>query len=492
MIKVLDSKMMKEAIEYTLNFIQDKRSLFSSCANAISANAKNISGKTLIIVTKGEESFIGLELAKNLRLEKCEVSVLIIEDLVNEDSINKITELIELNIPIYKYDIGISFYEYNSIVDCMFYFDKPIVEPYRTIIDRINNIGAYVLSVGMNSGMNSLNGNSDGALESDLTYAIGYLMPGHFLNDAKDVMKDVESINLGIPYHKESYYCFLEDDFLAKMKVRKNNSHKGTYGYTGIMGGSTKYSGASKLANMSMVSLISGAGVSRLIVPYEIADSCLPYMLESTLYPITSNYDGTFKFEKSEIDNAISGLTSLGFGMGIGYKMENKLIIDHLLRNFSGRLLLDADALNLLAEMYLEILNLSNSDIVLTPHIKEFSRLIKVPVNEILEDPLHFAIEFTKKYKVTLLLKGVSTIVSYKGKAYFIHSGSPSLSKGGSGDILSGVITGMMGYMNALDATLCGAYLFGIAGEVAANKTGIYSTLGRDVIETIKEIMKRL
>ena len=141
--------------------------------------------------------------------------------------------------------------------------------------------------------------------------------------------------------------------------------------------------------------------------------------------------------------------------------------------------------------MDLNLLNKSNADIVLTPHVKEFSRLINKSVNEILENPIEYVSKFTSEYNVTLLLKGTATIISKNGKIYISATGSSALSKGGSGDILSGIITGLMGYKNALLSSISGAYIFGRCGDIALRKYGSYSTLPRDTINILKEIMKK-
>ena len=492
MIKVLSTKMMREADEYAISNVMSEIELIKKAGKAVFSQY-HFKGKTLIIIGKGNNGGDGLALAKLLKEDNKDVSILQLFPITKPHLLDLLSECIDHLIPIYEYRESFKFTGYDTFVDAIFGigFKGELEGIAKDVVEKINSLMTYTISIDINSGLNADNGITNLAVISDMTVAIGYVKLGLLLNDSKDYIKYLTCINIGIPYKNESYYLYNSQDFNKEFPKRKYNTNKSTYGYVGIMGGSYKYSGAVKLSNLALISLSVGAGVSRIIAPYAICDSILPYLLESTIFPITSNQDNNFSFEKEEIIEAIKGLSALGIGMGMGVSEDNKKIIEYILLNYNNRLLIDADGLNNLSTMDLNLLNKSNADIVLTPHVKEFSRLINKSVNEILENPIEYVSKFTSEYNVTLLLKGTATIISKNGKIYISATGSSALSKGGSGDILSGIITGLMGYKNALLSSLSGAYIFGRCGDIALRKYGSYSTLPRDTINILKEIMKK-
>ena len=492
MIKVLSTKMMKDADNYAVSNVMPEIELIRKAGKAVFSQY-HFKGKTLIIVGSGNNGGDGLALAKLLKEDNKDVSILQLFPITKPHLLELLSECIDSFIPIYEYSSSFKFTGYDTFVDAIFGigFKGELDGITKEVVEKINSLRTYTISIDINSGLNADNGITKLAVVSDMTVAIGFVKPGLLLNDSKDYIKYLTCINIGIPYTGESYYLYNSTDFNKEFPKRKYNSHKGTYGYVGIMGGSYKYSGSVKLSNLALVSLSVGAGVSRVIAPYAICDSILPFLLESTIFPITSNAENNFSFEEDEIHSAITGLSALGLGMGMGVSEDNCKIIEYILLNYDKKLLIDADGLNNLSTMDLNLLNKSKADIVLTPHVKEFSRLINRSVEDILNNPIEYAIKFTEEYNVTLLLKGTATIISKAGKVYISATGSPALSKGGSGDILSGIITGLMGYKDALSSSISGAYIFGRCGDLALRKYGSYSPLPRDIINLLKEIMKK-
>lgn len=491
MLKVLSTSMMREADQYTIDNLTTLEDLIMKAGRAVFQSHKFM-GKTLIIIGKGNNGGDGLALANILKDEGHDVEILQLFKLSSPILLALLSTAIEKHIPVFEYSDDFNFIGYDTFVDAIFGigFKGEINEPVKSVINKINSLETFTISIDINTGLDADTGKTNLAVLSDLTVALGYLKPGHFLNDAKDYIYSLACNNIGIPYEKETYYLYTGDDLKQIFKKRKYNSNKSTYGYVGIFGGSYKYSGSIKLSSLGEAALRLGCGVTRIIAPQSIADSILPYILESTLYPIESDELGNFVFNEGEIEEATKGLSALAFGMGISDTLDNIKILEYILNNYDKKLLIDADGINTLAKLDLELINNSYASIVLTPHVKEFSRLINVSVGDILLDPIKYAKEFTLKYKCTLLLKGTTTIVSNRGKIYLISTGSPALSKGGSGDILSGVIVGIMGYNNSIDSTLAGAFLFGLAGDILNKKYGSYTSIPRDVIEVLKELLK--
>ena len=276
-------------------------------------------------------------------------------------------------------------------------------------------------------------------------------------------------------------------------KEREKDTHKGTYGYVGIMGGCMEYTGAIKLANMSSTALRAGCGVVRLIIPKSIESIVASYLLEQTIFPIDNDEENKMQFNKQEMDQSLEKLKALAIGMGWGKGRDNQKILTYILENKTIPCIIDADGLNTLSEMNLDILNQTNCKIILTPHLKEFERLSKVSIENIKKNPIEIASNFAKQYNVILLLKGSTTIVTNGKSTYLVRSGCPGMATAGSGDVLSGILVGMLGYHRVdVEVIAAGSYLAGKAGELAQEKYTDISMKASDTIEMIPEAIKNI
>lgn len=275
---------------------------------------------------------------------------------------------------------------------------------------------------------------------------------------------------------------------------RNKDSNKGDFGYVGIMGGSIEYSGAVKLANLSASSLVSGAGVVRVIIPKEIQSSVMPYLLEQTLFSIESK-NGHMLFNKNIIDKSLEKLKALAIGMGWGESDSNKKILKYILETKDIPIIIDADGLNTLAKMDKCILNNTKCKVILTPHLKEFERISEYNLEYIKNNKEKCSIEFTKKYNVILLLKGSETIVTDGEETCLVKRGCPGMATAGSGDVLSGILVGILGYNKPSVLSIsAGAYLAGLSGELAEKELNDISMRASDTIfkipKAINEIRK--
>lgn len=283
-----------------------------------------------------------------------------------------------------------------------------------------------------------------------------------------------------------------KEDIKNIFPKRDENANKGDFGYVGIMGGSIEYSGAVKLANLSLASLTSGAGVVKVIVPERIADGILPYLLEQTLALIPDE-NGHMIFDKDKIDKALLKLKVLAIGMGWGGGKDNEKILGYILENYEIPVIIDADGLNTLSKMDKEILNNTKCKVILTPHLKEFERISGYNFEDIKKRPQELAVEFAKKYNVILLLKGHKTIVTNGKEGYIVEKGCPGMATAGSGDVLSGILTGILGYNKpSILSVAAGAYLAGLAGEIAQSKLNDISMKASDTIANIPEAINEI
>ena len=265
----------------------------------------------------------------------------------------------------------------------------------------------------------------------------------------------------------EVIYEIETKDIKNKFVNRPSDTNKGDYGYVGIMGGSLEYSGAVKLANLSASAMRAGCGVVRLIVPEGIAKAVAPYLLEQTIFPMNDNAN-KMVFSEEQINEALTKLKALAIGMGWGQSKEYEKILEYILGNYNIPVVIDADGLNTISKMNMDILKSTKCKVILTPHLKEFERLSKIKIEDIKKDEITIAKDFAKKYDVILLLKGPTTVVTDGEKVYLVKRGCPGMATAGSGDVLSGILVGLLGYNEPDILTVAtGAYLNGIAGEIA-------------------------
>ena len=278
---------------------------------------------------------------------------------------------------------------------------------------------------------------------------------------------------------KEIYIEDIKNLFLK----REKDTNKGDFGKVGILGGSINYSGAIKLATMSLASLRSGCGLVKVIIPDEIVSSLSPILLEQTLF-LYKNLE--------DIKKSIKDLDSLAIGMGWGSNENHLPILKNILENFQGNLVIDADGLNTLVN-HVEILRTSQANIVLTPHLKEFSRLTSLSIEEIEKNKMEIAKSFAKENHVILLLKGSTTIVTNGIDVYLINYGTPGMATSGSGDVLSGILAGLLGYLDYnLLSVSAGAIVNGLAGELAEEKNTDISMIASDTIKCIPAAIKKI
>lgn len=270
-------------------------------------------------------------------------------------------------------------------------------------------------------------------------------------------------------------------------------SHKGTWGYIALIGGSLRYSGAAKLANIAACAMRSGAGVVKLATASSVCHAVMPYLLESTLFPL-SDRDGSVIFVKEEIDELVAGTRAVGIGMGIGADSEAGEMILYLLNTYTGTLVIDADGLNALAKEDPSVLDRKSCRVVITPHVKEFSRLTGISTADILSDPVTHACAYAKEHDITVLLKGTVTTITDGKTVYLNDRGCPGMATAGSGDVLSGILTAIAGYCpdDITRAAACAAYINGTAGEAAQRCSNAVTMTAGDTAWAVRDAMKEI
>lgn len=270
-------------------------------------------------------------------------------------------------------------------------------------------------------------------------------------------------------------------------------SHKGTWGYIALIGGSLRYTGAEKLANIAASAMRSGAGVVKLATAGSLCHAVMPYLLESTLFPL-SDRDGSIVFVKEEIDELVNGTKAVGIGMGIGSDSDAGEIIRYLLGTYEGILVIDADGLNALAKEDPSVLDRRKCRVVITPHVKEFSRLTGKDTKDILAEPQRLAEEYALAHGITVLLKGTVTYITDGTVTYMNDRGCPGMATAGSGDVLSGILTALAGYnpSDLTKAAAAAAYINGTAGEIAQSRSNAVTMTAGDTAYAVRDALTEI
>ena len=293
----------------------------------------------------------------------------------------------------------------------------------------------------------------------------------------------------------ESAKIITEYQVKSKFNARVRDCNKGNFGYVGVMGGCPLYSGAVKLANMAQASLRSGCGVSRLIVPRSISNSVSPYLVESTLYEMPCDSKGMMTIDgySEQFMGAFSKLKALSVGMGWGVSECYPEILKYILKELNLNLIIDADGLNTLSRGYIDYLLDTKCNVVLTPHMMEFARLSGASIETIKADKISICKEFANKYHVILLLKGADTIITDGVDVVICDRGTPGMATAGSGDVLSGILTGLLGYLPVdVETVAAGAFINGVAGELAAEEFTEISMTAGDTVSMIPRVFKQI
>lgn len=360
---------------------------------------------------------------------------------------------------------------------------------YANIIQHINQFVVPVISIDVPSGLlcDEESSHSDLIIKATKTLSFQFPKLAFLFPENKTYVGNWEILDIKlhpdfIKSEKTNKYLLNHSFISSILKPRDKFSHKGTFGHGLIMAGSKGKMGAAVLASKSF--LRSGAGLLTMLIPecgYDIIQTSSPEAMV-----LTSGIDD---INIKEIN--LSAYKSIALGPGIGTNESVGKSVNYILNHCSIPLLIDADALNCIS-IDKSQLNIIPKNSILTPHLKEFERLTE-PVKSDFERH-HIQIEFSKKHKVYLILKGAHTCISTPdGEAYFNNSGNAGLAKGGSGDILTGLIAGLLAQnYGPKEAALIGVFLHGYAADITKQKSSETTMLPSDVIENYSVAIQQL
>ena len=446
--------------------------------------------KTLVLCGGGNNGADGVVIARLLFLAGHKVDVCI---LGNPDHF---TEEMKKQIEIGK-KYGLSFVntfltnEYTTIVDAVFGvgLSREVSGRYQEVILQINKFKGKVVSVDIPSGISSDTGAVLGtAVKADLTVTFGYrklglcLYPG-ILYGGKITVADVGIYkDQRTDIRPEVLACTLED---LKQIKRKPDGNKGTFGKVFLAAGSREIFGAAFLSGYAAMK--TGVGMIKICTARENRP-----LFAGFPEAMLQLYDGDTDLEEL-MEAGMEWADVFGIGPGIGTGAQAEKMLEILLTKGSKPLVIDADGINLLKGKE-ELLRNYPGEIVLTPHLGEFYRLTGISPSMWRKDPLGITGNTAETLNAVLVCKDARTVISGKKDQVFLNlSGNDGMATAGSGDVLTGIILGLLAQqIPALEAACLGAYLHGAGGDMAALEKGCAGLLAKDIADYAAEILKKI
>ena len=388
----------------------------------------------------------------------------------------------------------------DAIVDAVFGtgFKGTLDETDSKIAILANKSEKPILSVDIPSGVNCDSGDIQGeCFNATVTVAISAYKPIHIFKPNNSVCGKVVLVNIGMTQEDFSLeettaFVMTEKEVKKLLPARIPNSNKGTYGTALCACGSKTMPGAAKIASLG--ALKSGAGLVVTAFPESAYGAIAPSTLENILLPVEDK-NGYFRLNSADtILEKAKKSTAILMGCGIGANIDTKRFVNKILRECEIPMVLDADALNCISSnTYL--LKKAKAPVVITPHPGEMSRLTGKTVEEITVNPVKIAEEFAKEYNCTVLLKGANSVVCSptEKRVYINTAGNTALSKGGSGDLLSGILVSLMAQgMSPYNAACVSSYILGKGAEILSEYSSERSITVGDIIAHLGTVFKAI
>ncbi|RDU23009.1 NAD(P)H-hydrate dehydratase [Anaerosacchariphilus polymeriproducens] len=492
---LLDSKTMKSCDSATANYFGLPSIVLMERA-ALSVieliQDKKMKDNILVVCGTGNNGGDGLAIARILYERGYKPIVVLIgsdDSLTKEAAIQKkILEKYKINI-----ESTIPQIEYTTIIDALFGIglSREVEGIYYENISIMNKIEGCKIAIDIPSGISADTGKVLGiAFQADYTITFGFSKIGLVLYPGCTYCGKIIVKDIGIT--KDSFLGELPITFtynkkdLQELPKRKFYSNKGTYGKILIIAGNINMSGAACLAGKS--AYFTGSGLVNIFTSSEnriILQSNLP---EAVLTCFNSEEE----IEELLLES-MENVDAIAIGPGCGDNHITRKLLELVIKNTKVPVVIDADGLNALSKGN-ELLTETDQPIILTPHLGEMSRLTGDDVGKIQSALLNSSKQWVNKYKSILVLKDARTIVTdSNNRVYINRSGNNGMATAGSGDVLTGIITSLIGQgKKPFEAASLAVYLHGLAGDEARKKYGVYSLMASHIIEGISMVLKEI
>lgn len=511
MLYLVDSEQMKQIDHYTVEEIGIPAIvLMEKAALAVAKAVVNISGdkdQILVVCGTGNNGADGIATARLLHSYGFNVSMLVVGKLEKATSLFLQQFKIAKNLGI-SMDNKLEINEYTIIVDAIFGvgLNRDLDDDMNALIGIINAAGKKIVSVDIPSGLSADTGKAMGSvINAFITVTFGFLKIGLILYPGCEYVGKIQIADIGfadIALKSTGHRGYIyEKKDLNDLPKRIHNSNKGTFGKVLVIAGSKEIYGACFLS--AKAAYKTGAGLVKVITP-----ACNKSMLNTNLpEALIYTYDGD-KIEDIQLDNIkemLEWASVIVMGPGMGFADASQSIFQYVIQNAHKPLILDADAIQMLGRMADE--NLDNNEnitiridyfnrilprqTILTPHVKELSDLLKISVNQIKDNIMLIADTCTFENQLIYIMKDARTIVATDKKRYINITGNNGMATGGSGDVLTGIIAGLIAQGLSPDmASELGVYVHSLAGDIGSEKYGEYALLASDMIEMLPFVMK--
>ena len=382
---------------------------------------------------------------------------------------------------------------YSVVIDAVFGvgLSRKVEGRYRQVIEQMNRMRGTKFAVDIPSGLSATTGCILGcAFKADYTVTFQLKKIGLELSQGRTMAGRVIVPDIGISTDsicedQEIVRTAGKDIYRKMLPDRPEDSNKGTYGRLLVIAGSKGMAGAAYLN--AHAAYMTGAGLVRIYTSSdnrEILQTLLPEAIVTT-------YE---EYNKEELLSLLTWADSVCIGSGLGMSRLSEKILKTVIEYVKIPCLIDADGLNLLAENNNYLNQMAERRFVITPHMKEMSRLTGTPVEELKADRIQILKDFISRYRITCVLKDSRTLIASEEKGIRMNlTGNSAMAKAGSGDVLAGVISGwMVQGKEAEDAAELGTYIHGLSGDLAKFEKGVYSVMARDLIEYISKALMKL
>lgn len=488
---ILTSEEMKRYDENTIHKIgMPSMVLMEKAAMAVVEELHDFDLKEVLIVcSNGNNGGDGVAVARILHLQGHKATILFLGKLeeCTEETMQQLQIAKKCGVRmIAEADLS----KYSLIVDAMFGIglSREINSPYAEIIEEINHLECPVVSIDIPSGIAANTGRIMGsAIVADKTICFAFKKIGHVLFPGAEYAGDIVVKDIGITEASffgdpPKIHSYTKED-LNLMPKRRAYSNKGSYGRVLVVGSSLSMNGASYLSAKSAYRM--GAG---LVYIYTLENN---REIMQTLLPeaVLKTYD-IDQSEHSELMKILEKADVAVIGPGMGISKHTKNLLEIMIRNARIPLVVDADALNMIAETP-GILKNHQQPIIMTPHLKEMSRITRKKLSDIRQSLIDTAEDYARQEQVICVLKDARTVVATTdGDIYINQSGCNAMATAGSGDILTGAIAGLIaqGAETEIAARL-GVYIHGLAGEMASKKKGECGVIASDIVDCLSEAL---
>lgn len=385
----------------------------------------------------------------------------------------------------------------DIIIDALFGtgFSGEFRPPFDEVAAKINSASAIKISLDIASGVNAATGEAaEGAVRAAFTVAFDAQKPGHLLLPGREFCGKTYEVDIGIPHEvleeiPQTCFCANEEMVFSSIRKRPRTSHKGTYGRLLCITGSANFPGAAAISAKGALRM--GAGIVTVATTERVQSLIAPAVPEATFLLLPANEEGGVSAAAAEnLLPAIKRASAVLIGCGLGQSADSAAIVKFVTETAECPVIFDADAINSICGEPEVLLTAAKAPII-TPHMGEMARLCKKTPEQIAQARVEIACDFSSRYNCVLVLKDSSTVTaSPNGDVFFNTTGNPGLAKGGSGDLLAGMIASLsaQGFIETASA-VCGVYLHGLAADKAAYSLSEYGMLPTDIPEYLCRIL---